>query len=200
MLRLGYADRRLGGIGRLRHQLDVVASVCALVGAEPNPVQAWLPESIAADAGAEAVRPDSIVALQADRGSGVLCLEIDEATEHAPQIRSRLAAYERVLPHRPGWHVMFVVPTDDRLAWLRRVGRPHAVSLGGRTWAVVLGDLEGAGINAPVVPVSKAGVSQPFRSLLDDPRPRHCPTPVGSEAWVSLLGSGGGEDLDEALR
>lgn len=86
MLRLGYADRRLGGIGRLRHQLDVVASVCALVSVEPNPVQAWLPESIAADAGAGAVRPDSIVALQSDPGSSVLCLEIDEATEHAPQI------------------------------------------------------------------------------------------------------------------
>jgi hypothetical protein len=40
---------------------------------------------------------------------------------------------------------------------------------------------------------------QSLRSLLDDPRQR-CPTPVGSDAWVQLLGSGGGEDLDEALR
>jgi Replication-relaxation len=200
MLRLGYADRRLGGIGRLRHQLDVVATVCALVGAEPNPVQAWLPESIAADAGVEAVRPDSIVALQADKGSGVLCLEIDEATEHAPQIRSKFAAYERVLPNRPAWHVMFVVPTDDRLTWLRRVGRPHGPALGGRIWAAVLADLDASGIDAPVAPVGTAGQRRPLRSLLDDPRPRRCPTPVSSDAWVRLLGSGGGEDLDEALR
>jgi hypothetical protein len=41
---------------------------------------------------------------------------------------------------------------------------------------------------------------RPLRSLLDDPRPRRCPTPVGSDAWVQLLGSGGGEHLDEALR
>jgi len=200
MHRLGYADRRLGGIGRLRHQLDVVASVCALVRAEPDLVQAWLPESIVADAGVELVRPDSVVVLQTAQGSGVLCLEIDEATEHAPQILAKLAAYGRVLPGRPGWHVVFVVPTNDRLAWLRRVGRPHAAGLGGRTWAVVLGDLEDSGIDAPVAPVSRAGKPESFRSLVDDPRPRHCPTPVGYEAWVSLLGSGGGEDLDEALR
>lgn len=200
MLRLGYADRRLGGIGHLRHQLDVVATVCALVRTEPDLVQAWLPESIAADASVEVVRPDSVVVLQTVRGSGVLCLEIDEATEHAPQIRSKLAAYERVLLSRPGWQVMFVVPTNDRLAWLRRVGRPHAAGLGGRIWAVVLADLEASGIDAPVVAVGRAGESQSFRSLLDDPRARRCPTPVGSDAWVNLLGSGGGEDLDEALR
>lgn len=200
MNRLGYTDRRSGGIAHLRHALDVVASACALVRADPALVQAWLPESIASDAGAEPARPDSIVALQTSAGSGVLCLEIDEATEHAPQIRSKLPAYERMLPSRPGWHVMFVVPTADRLAWLRRVGRPQAASLVGRVWAVVLADLEGSGIDAPVVSVGTAGEPQPLRSLLDDPRPRRCPTPVGSDAWVRLLGSGGGEDLDEALR
>jgi len=199
MHRLGFADRRLGGIGHLRHQLDVVASVCALVHAEPDLVQGWLPESIAADAGVELVRPDSVIVLQAAQGSGVLCLEIDEATEHAPQILAKLAAYGRVLPSRPGWQVMFVVPTHDRLAWLRRVGRPHTARLGGRIWAVVLADLEDSGIDAPVAPVGRAGEPKAFRSLLDDPRPRRCPTRVGSDAWVRLLGNGGGEDLDEAL-
>ena len=37
------------------------------------------------------------------------------------------------------------------------------------------------------------------RALFADARQRGCPTPVGSPAWVELLGSGGGEDLDEAL-
>lgn len=200
MNRLGYSDRRLGGVAHLRHALDVVASVCALFQADPGLVQAWLPESIAGDAGVEPARPDSIVALQTGAGSGVLCLEIDEATEHEPQIRSKLPAYERLFANRPGWHVMFVVPTSDRLAWLQRVGRPHASLLGRRVWAVVLADLEGAGLDAQIAQVGRAGESQPFRSILDDPGPRQCPTPVGSDAWVRLLGSGGGEDLDEALR
>jgi hypothetical protein len=200
MKRLGYTDRRSGGIAHLRHALDVIASVCALVRADADLVQVWLPESIAGDAGVEPARPDSIVALQTIAGSGVLCLEIDEATEHEPQIRSKLPPYERVLPNRPGWHVLFIVPTPDRLAWLRRVGRPQAASLAGRVWAVVLADLEASGIDAPVVPVGRAGEHHPLRSLLDDPRSRRCPTSVGSDAWVQLLGSGGGEDLDEALR
>ena len=37
--------------------------------------------------------PDSVVALQTPAGSGVLCLEIDEATEHGPDIRDKLARY-----------------------------------------------------------------------------------------------------------
>lgn len=200
MNRLGYTDRRLGGIGRLRHQLDVVASVCALLRSEPDLVQAWLPESIASDAGLEPARPDSVVALQSVGGSAVLCLEIDEATEHAPQIRAKLAAYSRAIADRTGWQVLLVVPTADRLAWLRRTGRTGAALLAGRVWAVVLGDLEASGLDAPTTSVSGPGEPQPLRSLLDDHRPRRCPTPVGSDAWVTLLGSGGGEDLDEALR
>jgi hypothetical protein len=200
MNRLGHTDRRSGGVAHLRHALDGVASVCALVRADPDLVQAWLPETIATDAGLVPARPDGVVAVRTSEGSAVLCLEIDEATEHAPQIRSKLPAYERVLPSRPGWHVMFVVPTNDRLAWLCRVGRPHAALLGGRVWAVVLADLDASGIDAPVAPVGRAGERQPLRLLLDDPRPRRCPTPVGSDAWVQLLGSGGGEDLDQALR
>jgi Replication-relaxation len=200
MNQLGYTDRRLGGIGRLRHQLDVVASVCALVRSEPDLVQAWLPESITADAGLEPAHPDSVVALQGAGGSAVLCLEIDEGTEHAPQIRAKLATYSRVLPDRPGWRVLFAVPTADRLAWLRRAARSEAALLTGRLWAVVLGDLEALGLNAPVTPLGGSRTSAPLWSLLNDPRPRRCPTPVGSNAWVTLLGSGGGEDLDEALR
>lgn len=199
MNRLGYTDRRVGGLGRLRHQLDVVASVCALLRVEPGPVQAWLPESIAADARLEPAHPDSVVALQGAEGSAVLCLGIDEATEHAPQIRAKLAAYSRVLPDRAGWHVLLVVPTLDRLAWLRRVGRSEAALLGDRLWATVLAYLEAQSLSAPIAPIT-GSVAARLGSLLNDPRPRRCPTPVGSDGWVTLLGSGGGEDLDEALR
>ena len=112
MNRLGYADRRTGGLAHLRHALDTVAALCALVPA----AQLWLPESTTADAGIEPARPDSVVVLQFDDRSGVLCLEIDEATEHAPQIKAKLAVYEHVLADRPGWHVVFVVPTAARLS------------------------------------------------------------------------------------
>ncbi|HEV8489408.1 MAG TPA: hypothetical protein VGQ58_06435, partial [Candidatus Limnocylindrales bacterium] len=142
-------------------------------------------------------RPDSVVVLQVDGGSGVLCLETDEATEHAPQIRSKLATYERVLADRVGWHVVLVVPTAPRLAWLRRVGRSR---LDGRVWGVILGDLESAGLDAPVVPLSRSRQPRNLRSVLEDPHPRRSAAPVGSAAWIELLGSGGGEELDEVLR
>ncbi len=193
MSRLGYTDRRTGGLAHLRHALDNVAAVCALVPA----AQLWLPESTTADAGIEPARPDSIVVLQAGDRSGVVCLETDEATEHAPQIKAKLAAYARVLADRVGWHVLFVVPTAARLSWLRRVARSD---LGGHAGAVLLADLESDGLDAPLVPLSRSGQPGPLRSQLDDPRPRRSATPVGSDAWIELLGSGGGEELDEVLQ
>jgi hypothetical protein len=33
-----------------------------------------------------------------------------------------------------------------------------------------------------------------------DPSSRRCPTPVGSDGWLHLLGTGGVEDHVEALR
>jgi Replication-relaxation len=192
MNRLGYTDRRTGGLAHLRHALDTVTAVCAFV---PD-AQLWLPESTTADASIEPVRPDSVVVLHVDGGSGVLCLEIDEATEHAPQIKAKLAVFERALADRVGWHVVFVVPTASRLTWLRRVARPN---LADRCWAVVLAGLESDGLDAPVVPLGRSGQARTVRSVLDDPRPRRSPTPVGSDAWIELLGSGGGEELDEVL-
>jgi hypothetical protein len=193
MNRLGYTDRRTGGLAHLRHALDTVSAVCALVPA----AQVWLPESTTADARIEPARPDSIVVLQVDDRSAVLCLEIDEATEHAPQINAKLAAYERVLADRVGWHVVFVVSTAARLTWLRRVARSR---LDGRIWGVVLADLESEGPDAPSVPLPRPSQPRGLRLVLDDARPRRSATPVGSDAWIELLGSGGGEDLDEVLR
>ncbi len=202
MNRLGYRDRRTGGLAHLRHSLDTVAAVCALARPAVDsfgpilPAQLWLPESTAADAGAEPARPDAILVLQVDGGSGVLCVETDEATEHAPQIQAKLETYARALAGRDGWHVLFVVPTTARLSWLRRVARPDLVDRG---WAVVLADLESEGIDAAVAPLARSGRAGSLSSLVSDPRPRRSSTPVGSDAWVELLGSGGGEELDEVL-
>ena len=202
MNRLGYRDRRSGGLAHLRHALDTVAAVCALARPVDGPfgpilpVQLWLPESTAADAGAEPARPDAVVVLQLDGLSGVLCLETDEATEHAPQIQAKLETYSRALAGRDGWHVLFVVPTTARLSWLRRVARP---ALAGRGWAAVLADLESEGIDAAVAQLTRSGQVRSLRSLVSEPRPRLGSTPVGSGAWVELLGSGGGEELDEVL-
>jgi hypothetical protein len=193
MNRLGYTDRRTGGLASLRHALDTVSAVCALVPA----AQLWLPESIVADARIERARPDSVVVIQVEGRSGVLCLETDEATEHAPQIKAKLAAYERVLADRTGWHVVFAVPTVARLTWLRRVARSD---LGGRAWAVVLADLESDGVDAPIVPLGSTSQSRPLRLVLDDARLRPSATPLGSDAWIELLGSGGGEEIDDVLR
>jgi hypothetical protein len=202
MNRLGYTDRRTGGLAHLRHALDTVAAVCALVRPRPDrpeshPVQLWLPESIAADAGIEPARPDSVLVLQVDGISGVLCLETDEATEHAPQIQSKLSVYERALADRVAWHVVFVVTSAARLSWLRRVARSR---LSGRVWGVLIADLETEGLDATVLPISRPAQPRVLRSVLEDPRPRRIATPVGSDAWIDLLGSGGGEELDEVLR
>ena len=58
------------------------------------------------------------------------CLEIDEGNQHAAPIRDKLRAYRRALDGRPGWHVLFVVPTADRAAWLRRAARGSIPTLG----------------------------------------------------------------------
>ncbi len=208
--RLGVTDARVRSAAHLRHSLDAVDVVCALLewsrrrededGAEPL-VQAWLPESMTADIAAPRLRPDSILALQAHPMSGVLCVEVDEATEKAPVIRAKLAAYEAALDGRVGWHLVWVVPSRDRVDWLRRlVAHDPPRRLRGRCWAVVLPELRAAGAAAEAIPVGWAGEPRPLIAVLDDPRPRRCPTPSGTEAWITLLATGGGEDLSEALR
>jgi hypothetical protein len=100
--RLGYVDTRTGGVSRVRHTLDIVDTVCSLVRSAPGSVQLWLTEPMTGGILPPEVRPDSIVVVQLDGRSAVLCLEIDEATEHAPTIRARLGAYERALAGRDG--------------------------------------------------------------------------------------------------
>jgi len=147
------------------------------------------------------VRPDSIVVIQLGRQSAVVSVEVDEATEHSPTIRTRLAAYERALADRTGWHVLWVVPTEERLGWFRRIGRwDQRAGLEGCSWGVVLDDLRTLGLGAPTHPIGWSGGVVPLEAIIADPSDRTCPTPVGSPGWVRLLGSGGAEDTDEALR
>lgn len=198
--RLGYSTRRHGGITQVRHALDAVAVIRSLVRADPPFLQSWMTPVMTADLLDGHVQPDGVLVLQADAGSGVLCLEVDEATEHAPQILAKLDAYSRVLPPRSGWHALFVVPNHDRLDWLRRVARwDERRGLGGRVWATTLPDLDGRTINASVAAVGFESSARGLRRILTDLKDRSSPAPVGSAAWVQMLGSGGAEDLDEAL-
>lgn len=200
MQRLGYSTRRHGGITQVRHALDTVAVICSLVRADPLVLQAWMTPVMTGDLLDGRVQPDGVLVLQTSAGSGVVCLEVDEATEHAPQIVAKLDAYARVLPARSGWHALFVVPNADRLDWLRRVARwDERPRLAGRIWATTLPDLEDRAINASIASI---GFDTPARSLgriLTDAKDRSSPAPVGSAAWDRMLGSGGAEDLDEAL-
>jgi DNA-binding transcriptional ArsR family regulator len=203
--RIGYNESRISGFAHMRHGLDSVEAVCALVRAArteqaPTSVELWLPESIAGDAGLLPARPDGVVVLQRARLSAVVCLEIDEASEHAPQIRSKLDTWSTVFAVRPELLLLFVVPTESRLTWLRRnAGSGRRPALEGRSFAVVAGDLDSAGFQALVAPVGWRGERAPLDALIAEPRSRRSGTPVGSAAWVELLGSGGGEDVDRVL-
>jgi hypothetical protein len=146
------------------------------------------------------VRADSIVAVQLAGGSAILCLEIDEATEHSPTIRARLGAYERALAGREGWHLVWVVPTEERLGWLRRVARwDRRPGLERCSWGLVLDDLRAVGLSARTQPVGWSGEAVSLEAVIADPHVRPCPTPVGTPGWIRLLGSGGAEETDEAL-
>ena len=205
MRRLGYDDERIGGFAHIRHALDGVEAVCALVRAartEPVPtsLELWLPELTVGDAGLLPARPDGVVVLQRGDCSAVVCLEIDESTEHGPQIRSKLDDWARVFAVRPELILLFVVPTEGRFDWLRRNAGPgRRPALEGRSFAVVAGDLDSAGFEAPVAPVGWRGERAALATLIAELRSRRSGTPVGSAAWVELLGSGGGEDVDRVL-
>jgi hypothetical protein len=208
--RLGSDDPRVRSAVRLRHSLDIIWVTAALIGwseereardgSEPL-VQVSLAEAQCAGILGAHLRPDSIIALQDDPFSGVLCVEVDEATQKAAVIRSKLDAYALQLRARRGWHLLFVVPSRDRLEWLRRAtGWNHWPALVGRCWGVVLPDLTLRGADAIATPIACRGEPRPLLAVLDDPRPRRCPTPTGSDEWVELLATGGGEDVSEALR
>jgi hypothetical protein len=200
--RLGYRRPRWRGPGYLEHTLDAVDAVCALVASASHDerpiVQLWLPERLAADAlGGEPI-PDAIVVLATATGLGVVCLELDEATQHAAPIRAKLAAYQRALAARPGWHVLFVVPGAARAAWLRRVAAETdhgGISL----WTAARDDLRLAGADAPITSLTGPAATSSLRAATVEAGPWRSREPVGSQAWIELLGTGGGEDVPAIL-
>lgn len=204
-LRLGVAGRRPAGPTVLRHTLDGVAIVCALVAhdrtdREPA-VQAWLPERMLGglDLGT-GIAPDGLVVLQVVGQSGVLCLEVDEGTQHAGVVRPRLEAYARALASRPGWTLLVVVPTLTRAAWLRRLAARVTTPTGRSTgWVAVLADLERDGLGASVAALGIAD-RRTLAEALPDAMARRTDAPVGTPGWIELLGAGGGERLTEVLR
>jgi hypothetical protein len=146
--------------------------------------------------------PDSVVALQTPAGSSVLCLEIDEGTEHGPDIRAKLARHADGFRSRTGWHVVFVAGGRERVDFLARVAKRKGGYAGvrGQARAIVLGELQAHGLSAIAAPLAVGGRRMALAALLIDLRPRRCSTPVATDPWLRVLGFGGGEDTDEALR
>ncbi|MBA3779224.1 MAG: replication-relaxation family protein [Chloroflexi bacterium] len=202
LARLGYRRVSRGGTAYLGHTLDAVEAVCSLVRSgnpESSPrVQAWLTEAMALGVLGAAPAPDAIVVVGSASGSAVVCLEVDEATQHRRPIREKLRAYDRALAGRRGWLALFVVPSDARSAWLRRTAAGLGLEKQSVVWAVTSQNLAGAGLEAPVTGVGGSG-GQPLRALLADRKIRLSPAPVGSRAWLDLLGTGGGEPLADLL-
>ena len=203
--RLGYDPLTRSRAGtQLRHSLNGVETVCALVhagGAVEPLVQAWLAEVMAHDL-LPKVYPDAVVVLQAAAGSAVLCLEIDQNTERCPVIRDKLGRYETALRSKTGWHLLFVVPSAERAGSLathasHKGGYP---GLAGQAWALALPELRTRGLDARVVALNPNVARTTLGALLADPTSRRCPTPVGTDAWLQVLGLGGNEDFTEALR
>lgn len=200
--RLGYRRSPWRGPGYLAHTLDAVEAVCSLIAtsdpeAEPL-VQLWLPESIVADALPTGPVPDTVVVLASAAGSGVVCLEIDESTQHVAPIRDKLRAYHLAIGGRPGWHALFVVPSSARRGWLFRVARACDLS-GLSLFVVTADDLHRSGIAAELASAAGPTRTPALSVLLSDGRPRRSATPVATRAWLDLLGSGGGEERGELL-
>ncbi len=200
--RLGYRRSPWRGPGYLGHTLDAVEAVCALVrttNPETRPlVQLWLAESIVGDALPAGPVADAVVVLAGAAGSGVVCLEIDESTQHVATIRDKLSAYCRVIGGRPGWHVLFVVPSTARRGWIRRIAQ--GCDLVGLSLFVVTADaLHGAGWAAELSMVAGPPRAVTLPALVADHRPRLSVTPVGTRGWLEVLGSGGGEERGRLL-
>lgn len=199
--RLGYRRTPSRGPGYLAHTLDSVEAVCAIVrAADPDRplVQLWLPESIAADALPAGPAPDAVVVLANADGSGVVCLEIDESTQHIAPIRDKLRAYRRAIGGRPGWHALFVVPSSARRGWLCRVAQGCDLD-DLSVFVVTADDLHRGGTAAELSSADGSARTLMFAMLLSDGRSRRSPTPVATRAWLELLGSGGGEERGQLL-
>ncbi len=191
---------------QLRHDLHVLDALCALLRPHPLapdgfPISAWCTPAMSTRF-IEGVKPDALLALQLTSGSAVLCLEVDEGTEHAPVIRDKLERYAGALEDRPGWHLVFVVGWPERAAWMARLIGSMAderEAMQGRAWTVTIEALAAEGLEARIRPLGWREPERSLASLCLDTAGRASEAPVGSQAWLRILGSGGGEDLSALL-
>lgn len=58
----------------------------------------------------------------------------------------------------------------------------------------MLDELREAGYGAATFPMGRSGPSRSLRSIVTDLRSRHCAVPIASQAWLTMLASGGFED------
>lgn len=201
--RLGDTATRTRGSNRLGHTLDVVETVCALVTANgdprlASPARLWLDEPNAAAVLGTPPYPDGVVVLEADGQSGVICLEIDEATQRRAVIETKLGGYGPLFEAHPSWSLLFVVPSPSRARWLRAVASGVAEAIVSRAWVTSLGALRARQLDAEVRALA-GGRTTILRRLAQSSDGVRGAAPVGSEAWLRLLGEGGIEDLDEGL-
>jgi hypothetical protein len=201
--RLGDTAIRTRGSNRLGHTLDVVETVCALVSAnddprQDSPVQLWLDEPNAAAVLGTPPYPDGVVALESDERSGVICLEIDEATQRRAVIEAKLNGYRRLLDAYPTWWLLFVVPSRTRARWLRSVAGQADESVAARAWVTSLAALQTRHLDAPCRALAD-GRTATVRELAQTTDGRRVGVPVGSDEWLHLLGEGGVEELDGIL-
>lgn len=201
--RLGYPRLTRAEAGmQLRHDLHVLDAVCSLLCPHPlapdgYPIAAWCTPAMSTRF-IDDVKPDALLALQLSTGSAVVCLEVDEGTEHAPMIRDKLERYADALEDRPGWHLVFVVGWPERAAWMARLLGgivDERDALHAQAWAVTMEALAADGLEAPIRSLAWRDAERPLASLCVDPEDRRSDAPVGSEAWLRMIGSGAGEDL-----
>jgi hypothetical protein len=188
---------RSPGLVTLRHALDGVEFVASLVAYDPGLVSLWLTESHIPQF-ADDVHPDQLVVIDTGDASAVLLVEIDESTERPPVIRERLEAYARLFEDRlPGFHLLWVVNSPERLARLRQYAGPSKTpTLAGRCWGVSIGEVSDYGAEAEVVAIVGNAEARSLRDLASDPSARLSNAPVGSDEWIRLLANGGRERLD----
>jgi len=202
--RLGYRTPQPQITSRLRHLLDSHDVVCSLAQptshAPDGPMQAWLTAPMAAKVFGGRVEPDGVVVLQLREQSAVLCIELDEGTEHHPVIIDKLERYAAQLRNRSGWHLLFVVPGRERLMRIQRLARrPGLAMLRGHAWVTLLADVRRRGLTAETYPAWSTDAPIPMATLIDDERDRGSAAPVGSDEWLTMLATGGVEDFDRLL-
>ena len=201
--RLGYRTPRPQLSSRLRHLLDSHDVACAMAQPIPDapdgPMQAWLTAPMAGRILGSAIEPDGVVILQLKARSAVVCIELDEGTEHHPVIIDKLERYAVQLRDRAGWHLLLVVPGRDRLIRVRRLGRRPGLGMRGHTWVTLLADIRRRGLNADAYPAWSVDGPVALVNLIDDQRERRSDAPVASDAWLAMLATGGVEDFDRLL-